>query len=85
MRKVVCTHCGLDYNVQHCCKDGTVMPGSTVIWEPPGDTKLIAAAPAMLYALKVSVQRLKEIQYQKASPKQIAYLEEVIAKAEGRE
>lgn len=48
------------------------------------DADLIAAAPDMLDGLRVAVLRLKEITYQKASPKQITFLEEIIAKAEGK-
>lgn len=52
--------------------------------EAIANARLIAAAPEMLDSLKIAVVRLKEIQYQKASPKQIEFLESVIAKAEGR-
>lgn len=34
MRVIVCTRCGGDYGIQHCCPDGTTLPPSTVIWEP---------------------------------------------------
>jgi len=37
MRKIVCSKCALDWNVQHCCKNWSSMdniPTPTVIYEP---------------------------------------------------
>jgi hypothetical protein len=49
------------------------------------NARLIASAPLMLEALRVAVKRMEEIRYQIASDKQINFLKEVIARAEGHE
>lgn len=46
--------------------------------------ELRAERDELLTAVKVAIRRLEEIQYQKASPKQLEFLREVLARAEAK-
>lgn len=45
---------------------------------------LVRQRDELIYAVKVAIKRLEEIQYQKASPKQLEYLRAVISRSEGK-